>query len=462
MTMNNRKVESVIKACIALLVTLDLLAVVTYFSSEVPLKMRANRETLSSFLFDDSVKNSTLLSQFHPNRESGAYEPMVLSLVYWEQTANALKSLFSLQCWASTVNISQVTSPAVEPNNKTVLRFGLQENSFKFGELFDLHYWNSKTLRAGFSPLVSQENFLRHACRDVVYVSIGYYLSRQGCNMNEKSMTGTRWYRILKGRRFRVIKRVCIDFKKAQYHSLSESSFRKQIFEDVVASNVSVIFDKWEGLCDGSRRVAVNISRCMMGQVPPIDSPVVSTRLTDFVHQFLREYLNGERYIAIMVRTEKMFKQSINKGIRARPINATTSYTCANNIITDWNTMARQSNISRTLFFSDMGRYGSLSWTNPSSLALEFSQFIHDRLGLELTLSNVNTALEDITKSKDAVQMALLHQQLVSRATCVMMVGCGLFQRQTYRMYSSSHPGQECSVIRDRECNVELSLATTH
>lgn len=40
-------------------------------------------------------------------------EPMVLSLNYWEQSANALKNLIDLQCWAKTVNISKVVEPKV-------------------------------------------------------------------------------------------------------------------------------------------------------------------------------------------------------------------------------------------------------------------------------------------------------------------------------------------------------------
>ena len=57
-------------------------------------------------------------------------EPMALSRGYWEQSANALKNLFDLQCWASSVGIYKVVESEVSSSTSAgLLQLILEENS---------------------------------------------------------------------------------------------------------------------------------------------------------------------------------------------------------------------------------------------------------------------------------------------------------------------------------------------
>ena len=48
--------------------------------------------------------------------------------------------------------------------------------------------------------------------------------------------------------------------------------------------------------------------------------------------------------------------------------------------------------------------------------------------------------------------IALLQSFVVARASCVVMVGGGTFQKLTLCMYAHSHKGHECYFFRKFEC----------
>ena len=58
----------------------------------------------------------------HRSQDAGQ-KPMVLSVEYGEQSANGLKNLLDLQCWASSVGIHAVVEPSVLAGSKHVFRF---------------------------------------------------------------------------------------------------------------------------------------------------------------------------------------------------------------------------------------------------------------------------------------------------------------------------------------------------
>ena len=107
-------------------------------------------------------------------------------------------------------------------------------------------------------------------------------------------------------------------------------------------------------------------------------------------------------------------------------------------------------NLTQTLFFTDVGEFGSLTWNSES--ANNFSQYLEDLLKLKMTLNEVNSALTEITGSTDRVQIALLHRLLVAHAECVIMIGGGAFQSQTPNMYAHLHVGRECYSVRNLHC----------
>ena len=403
--------------------------------------------------------------------ESINFEPMAMSMNYWEQTGCALHNLLDFQCWTSTVNISKVLMPSIEVHGGSVFHFSLNERLLKFEDLFDLDYWNNNSVKVGFSPLVSHEYFMKHASKDIVYVYIRYASSFK-CPTLE-GLSARWWYKGLVQNGFNFLKGVCIDARRP----IKPEAFSDQIFKSLGKRKVSLIFDLWEGIGARNFRIMMRESPCVsssgkIGNLEVFNSPsskigyryapanstsryAHSKRITGFVDRFLSEHIPEKRYLAIMLRTEKLFMNKKYKAVMARPPE---SNPCARDIISDWTTMAQANNLSTTLLFSDAGSHGSMSWHSQSSA--KFTEYIQANLSVHLTLKSINSAFENMTSSKNSVQIAALNQALVARATCAIIVGGGAFQGMALNMYAYNHRGQECYVARDSFC--AIAGAVTH
>ena len=169
-----------------------------------------------------------------PPSHTGETEPMVLSLNYWEQIANAMRNLYVLQSWANSVAISKVLEPTIRPvaRASSVFYFWPHEDFFQLGDLYDLEHWNQMSLRDGFSQVVSLNHFLEHATRSMVYVQIVYgkedHVSK--CKTSaELNLSGEGWYKFLSERGFHIDRRVCIDFRRKLPTKDVSTYFRRMI-----------------------------------------------------------------------------------------------------------------------------------------------------------------------------------------------------------------------------------------
>ena len=384
-------------------------------------------------------------------------EPMVLSLSYWEQTGNALNSLFNLQCWASSVNITKVLEPSIVSFRAKSTFQLTSSKSMTFEDLFNISHWNMMSIKRSYSTLVPMSYFKTHAAKKVVYVHIMYAeYWPDSCVTISKKVTD-----YLPKNGFHLVKSVCIDF--AHYHDnvLSEAEFHDKIFEGI-GHDVTLIFNEWRGIRD-SQRVALKGRNCksylssmtyiaFSDHQPSVvtyrphnsTSPiVVSQHILSYTNRFVHKYLSGEKYIAIMMRTEKIKNSKMSGSLEKN--------SCASGILSDWKSMAERNNITKTLLFSDTGKHGSTGWQNAGN-AGRFVRYIQDTVGAYFTTDKVNSILEQITGSKNSVQIALLHQQLVAHATCVVMVGGGTFQSFTLNQYAHLHKGHECYSVKSGEC----------
>ncbi len=391
---------------------------------------------------------------------------MALALNYWEQTSNALINLFDLQCWASTVNISGVVEPSIRRTEASGVFSTLAgPTRYTFRDLFDLDHWNSMSLKYSVSPLVSLQNFLENAARDIVYVQITYHIYENAAHCHPlSSVAKDKWAQSLRSKGFRLAKTVCFNF--LENASMNDEMFHEKIFKGTNSRVVAtVIFERFKGLnprgascrlmltgprCSACARKVRNLDITTQPttalRYTPLNSSsqiVPSKRIVEYTKQFISEQLSGERYIAVMLRTEKL------KSVLAKKPD---SEICANKIISDWKELVAKNNIHKTLLFSDTGSHGSLYWTR-NQVALNFSSYVEDALHLDLNLNQVNSILEKMTGSKDSVQIAALHRQLAVHATCVVMIRSGVFQSHTLNTYFHNHRGQECFKFRNGLCN---------
>ena len=387
--------------------------------------------------------------------------PMVLALKFWEQTSNGLKNLFDLQCWASSVNISNVVEPSIYQDiHSGVFQFTTNySNHLAFSHLFDLDNWNSMTQKKGFSPLVSTENFLQHATKDAIHVQVAYLKQFWIVCKPLINFLNTDWYVFLTNNGFRILRTVCVDLRSLQDHSITSKDFQKKIFGERSAGNVTVIFDFWLGIRNNSKvRIAMNDSECsavlkplMTAQLSynksseeydspsPHGSPAImpSKRISELAEEFISSYLHTRNYTVIMVRTEKLSSTLI--------VNS-----CVHKIGLDLARMRAERTISKIILFSDIGKHGSYNWNvNAHRYARNFIQRMHQELHINETMDGLNTVFEKITQSSDSVQVAWIQSVLAVRARCLILLGGGLYQLQILNSHGHFH---KCYSFRDHAC----------
>ncbi len=391
-------------------------------------------------------------------------EPIVFNVDYWEQTGNALKNLVDLQCWARSVGIDKVLQPTVKQRHQSSLLFvgkGNQDH-FQFSDLFDIDNWNAMSARKNFSRLSSLEYFYNFAIRDIVVVQMRYLNSGYTCR-GLGALSEFEWHQHLIQRGFRFVRTVCIDFNRGKSHFMEEKEFNDLIFGRFNPQNVTILFNEWRGIrsgisttarvdfkstslisdCSGSLGkklmsiVTATIPETITYSPPNCTFPIVpSKRLSDFLDIFMEKYkLTGTRYIAVMLRTQKMIPYLSN------------SHQSLQAILSDWRDLKIKYNLSKTLFFTDVGKHGSLAWEK-NTLAMDYSDNLYSQLNTKFSPDEMDSVLEGITGSKDSIQIALLQRLIVAHATCVVLAGGGSFQAQTWIRYLIAHKGQECYRFR--------------
>ncbi len=390
--------------------------------------------------------------------------PMVLSLKYWEQTTNGIKNMFDLQCWASSVHIREVVEPSIfssASDGNGVLRFDV-ENTVRFRDYFDIDYWNNLNSNHGYSVLVSIEDFLENANRDLVYVQIKYREKSSPCRTLEE-MKGDSWFVFLKRYKFNITTE-CISV----YLSIDHAHFWEEIFGPHHSSpgSKSVMFEEWRGISlQRIFRLQLKNSKCKGlyerslpkksgffkdgNRSSPSFSFLLSNKVLGIVNNFITKYLFGKKYVVLMLRAEKLnssiFSINLNNNFCIK--NILSDYQKSLDIVTD--------KAVESLFFSDYGAHGSLSWVRRkdwSESAGNFSHYLEQIIQPTYKQDEFEKMLEGVTESKDSVLLSLIQSDIAAKAEALVLVGGGSFQQSIWTKYCDLHKHHKHYLLRNWQC----------
>ena len=112
------------------------------------------------------------------------YHNFVICSSFWEQQTNALYNMWSFQKWANITGF-RTLEPLVQGSNLEFTRSILYNynftKSFRFGDYFDLDFWNNMTKKHhGIPPLESWSTYALSKSRQTVVVILLYHVSPQG------------------------------------------------------------------------------------------------------------------------------------------------------------------------------------------------------------------------------------------------------------------------------------------
>ncbi len=368
-------------------------------------------------------------------------EAMVMSLDYWEQSGSALASLYNLQCWASSVGIKNVVEPEVVPGSGSVFHFSnFSRTSFK--DYFDIDEWNNRSVEHGHSKLVTWEYFVKYCFKDIVYVQILFPTAN--CKSFEE-ISQLRWFK-LSG--FRILT-VCVPV------NISNTGLMEQIVgTGVQIPAVSVVFQQWRGISSSRHfRLRLQGTKCGSGYSyikttefrAPVSTVVVSKKIMDYYQSFVKNILNGRKYIAIMLRNERLHKAFVTS-------NETESI-CLKYISSDNDKAKAHGQASITILFSDSGNHGSGSLHTNKSKTSTFTEHVVQSIKPLHSSDELDIILEKITKSKDSLLIALLQSTIAANARGLLLVGGGSFQMMTLNRYMEISGGTDNYYYRNGSCH---------
>ena len=316
--------------------------------------------------------NSTSHSQYRK-------QSFTLSIRYMDQATWGARRVRSLQCWAAQLDrIMRVVEPSM---NNTYLGAPVRkpvDGILKFSDVFDIDWWNQfGEEQAGFLPLVSWEEFFLHAPRKTILVQIVYQQDTQcfedsllklTCTLNEVKNF---WLKTLRGFSFKVIRRVCIDFRDLE-DVITKKELNGYIFGKIpVDMPVTVVFNDWRGpLREAKTKKSDN--NCLLRFRDPTCSPsgphglihditLNALRPTPEVFHsaelYAAKYLTGNsKYIAIMVRWELLFLEHIYHDFKGP---SPSGKTCTEMIVKYVLAFQLTRGLNTIFVATDVGRYGS-------------------------------------------------------------------------------------------------------
>ena len=413
-----------------------------------------------------------------------------------DQHTVAACALFSQMCWLKSFNLAANTylvEPfAVEshfestPEHWTAVDQG--NDILRFGDYFDVHHLNLIAIKQSFPHLLQWEDFLDHAPREVVAVTIqdlngendncfgrigqlnascrsgprnqsqiNYFTS--GCNTSEVDQAVDYLERY---HGFRLKKSICLNCG----HGLPSTGYSPDditnlIMSDVDIHNATILFNTWTYATNLVRKCHYTkyCSYCAGFHNKEYKKLMPSSRIKRDANTYLKNMLNATSIsVAIMIRTERMFK---------RLKNADQVLDCLDSILGTYaEIMSNHSDIagmktSKPLITIDIGTFGTNSYstfcpeyTNYTEIVAKFEHILSNLYSGEWTLERYESGLTMAAGGvKDSGYVAGLQRVLASQAKCLLLYGAGHFQALAEYHYTQQHPkkAKQC-IYRMTDC----------
>lgn len=376
----------------------------------------------------------------------------VLSVSYYEQQSMGSRNLFQLQCWASLSGLRVVKPVMKDSNLRTPLDVQLQQTMLRFEDHFNLDQWSRYTRQEGYAPLVEWKEFLAKAPRNVILVQFGYssvtllkVRQRAGEQLlhppqgdRYKSGCESNWptgneVAFLKSRGFSIVRKVCFNFYYGDQLTLEE--FNKHLLGNRTSfSDVTVVMDMWRGF-GSAQRVLIKDVCATVARVQEHVAP--SDRIFRDADRYIKSYLHGRPYLAIMGRLE-MSMLTTRKKV---PF-------CLQETLKQWEAFKTDVGLQTTFLSIDIGKYGSKKFRSnvEASLSIEVAKFFRGLFGSLMTSKQWEKQFVTVSQVRDAGYIGLLQKVIVTRAQCILFVGGGAFQRHALHLYQELHrsPGEQC------------------
>ena len=439
--------------CLASLVLYDgkLKVHWTYMKSEyvVPVRTLQSNSECSTTTTISSAVASTI-------RSPGGF---VLALRFWEQQTQAMKTLVQLQCLATHMGMR-----TVEPFlHKSLLGFPLPEvatggDFLHLSDLVDIDLWNRETTsKLDLFPLSSWSEFLENSPRNLILVCIRHHNPpriripepgfdyRTGCP-NECFLKLESNLAPLNGSNpFRIVHKACVNFI-----DYAGSVSEKSLFENILGrfkERVTIVINEFRGFF-GLYRASI-LTSCGIDLYKPNITIDPSARIQRDARRYAQEVFNGEPYIAVLVRIERVV------------LHLEHNITECNGVLKSLlQTLSERCNTRRYFLAMDVGKFGSRGSTL-HNLTVHGRDVLNTVYNGAVSFEEWESKFERYTSSVEEAYVANLQRAIAAGSQCLVMFGAGGFQGQARDFYERRHPHIKDKCIH-KMCHEHKSTAPLH
>lgn len=211
----------------------------------------------SMYVYLNVSPTTKIVSQYNlEKRQTSRQRSYVLAFSYMDQITWASRRVRGLQCWASGLERNM---RVVEPFIVLGTQLGVPQSqsngeNLRFGDIFDLEWWNIHGENNNLLAMVTWKEFLHYAPQNVILVQIVYELQERcidgilrtdrNCDLGPMRQ---RWSDITAPSYYTVVKELCINFQSTS-DFMSKEEFNQLLFEDIpVDLPVTLVFNEFRG-----------------------------------------------------------------------------------------------------------------------------------------------------------------------------------------------------------------------
>ena len=396
----------------------------------------------------------------------------VITMRYTGQQIAGIRALLSQQCWIASFGLPM---QIVEPfSNESCFVHSREQweavdhgqSTLRFNDYFSKDYFNVDSSKSRNPQLVSWEEFLHSAPRNVIVVTIND-IHHKGCLAYTENMCSPMVHynktvvdtftsgcghgsnvmnalEFLKKRNFKVVRNACLNCHDGMPsdHYLYPKHVTDYIFGEFKPSEVTVLFNQWRF----SMRITPNCqepSMCMGKQTALIQNRLhPSPKLLRDAKNYRSTMKSDMLVIAVMVRIEWYLIMHS----KSTTLEETIS-NCLQSIITFFNDLRKRNSDIQPFLTLDIGKYGSSTlqstlsrFTNSTQISIlsMVKSFVSKLYDNHLTFDQWESTFTGVAQDRGYV--AALQRTIAGRASCLILMGGGHFQELAFQDYLENHP----------------------
>ena len=315
----------------------------------------------------------------------------------------------------------------------------------RLGRLYDLDHWNEYSKKRRYAPMVEWTEFLHQAPRDVIIVELK--ANRRSCFLPTMKQE---YSRTLATYGFKIVKDKCLELHHDLRGKFSLDNFATSIFGNYTPSGVTVVFTEWSGRIL-SPFVDLGEAHCRTSH-SRFDVISSSKDIRNDANTYIQRQFDGNTYIAIMLRIEWM----------VMTIHPQTISSCLEQTLKRLQLIQNQTLLHSTFIAIDVGRFGSKTSERLNSDAIlePVQAFFRTVYGNSSSLQQWESTFETaVNKHPSPGYVGYLQKEIATRAKCILLTGCGTFQRHALSMYRELHRGtnDSCYAVAESKCEITAS-----